>query len=48
MPDTPFEAGFCDFCDCGGIIRDGRCLLCGKDEDSPNFFDDTSMITVGP
>ncbi len=30
MTDRPFETVGCDFCKCGGIIRDGRCQQCGK------------------
>jgi hypothetical protein len=33
MSDKIREAGFCDFCKCGGIIRDGVCQQCGNAQD---------------
>jgi len=47
MPDTPFESVPCSFCLCGGIIRDGVCQLCGKEDDTPDFWNDAEKIHIG-
>jgi hypothetical protein len=52
MTDSIREVCPVDFCKiCHGIIKHGVCLQCGRDDDTPDFWDESepiNMENVGP